>query len=148
MYDSGHSAPGQEVSRIREPSSFSSGVHGLTKTVRKRPSYNVNTPSKPLIQIWSPLFDFLSTLGPDFPSELARHIVNLLTTDISEPTSAASATADDRIEEKKERQSFKWTLCTWLSWLWAQDGTAAISSDIKVELRQAIALALLDGDTA
>ncbi len=90
----------------------------------------------------------MSTLGPDFPSELARHIVNLLTTGSSESTSAPSATADDMIEEKKERQSFRWTLCTWLSWLWAQNGAAAISSDIKVELRKAIALALLDGDTA
>jgi ribosomal biogenesis protein LAS1 len=121
-------------------SEFKAGCALPKLTGRKRPGLNSTVLSKSSFLIWTPLLEQLASSQPDTASTLADHIVSTLLT----PTPVASD--DSAGETKKENDSFRWCLATWLLWLWEQEGVMALKPDEKVGLVRRILSALLSGD--
>ena len=96
--------------------------------------------SKSSFLIWTPLLEQLASSQPDTSSILADQLVSSI-------LAPAPVTSDDAIgETKKENDSFRWCLATWLLWLWEQEGALGLKSDDKVVLVRRLLSALLSGD--
>ncbi|KAK1925784.1 Las1-like-domain-containing protein [Papiliotrema laurentii] len=122
-------------------------VDGLIPLARrKRPGVKTTTPPVTSLQVWTPLLEHLATEHPAFPSLLAEHIMRLLL----DPTVALShvpqsAQLDPELA-KREEESARWCLATWLLWLWAQDGKMCLADDDKATHTRRLLGALLRGD--
>lgn len=87
-----------------------------------------------------PLLEQLALAQPDTASMLADQLISCIL------APAPVANEDAVGEMKKENDSFRWCLATWLLWLWEQGGALALKADEKVVLVRRLLSAMLSGD--
>ena len=115
---------------------------GLRLIARKRPGYSSNTPGSNLVQVWAPLLEHLAELQVPISSILVDNLVNILE-DSSQPPLGEES---DIAEVRRENESTKWCLATWLLWLWEQEGPLRLTEEEKTATAKRILEALLKGD--
>lgn len=71
--------------------------------------------------MWAPLLEHLAAVRPATAAVLADALVAALL----DPPPPAAADDDDPERSRREAASYRWTLGTWLAWLWAGAGGCA-----------------------
>lgn len=118
--------------------------HCAQLTKRKRPSPNVSAPTRASLLIWQPLLDHLTVDNPTFPTLLMEQLVTtLLDADLMPLVPDEN---QDLSESRKERESARWCISTWVLWLWSQENVSAVKREDKAELARRILSALISGD--
>lgn len=107
-------------------------------TNRKRPSLEVDRPTRASQQIWTPLMIHMSMVQPSFPSLLAEQIA-------ASVLARASSGRGNEDEAESEELS-KWSLAVWLITLWRGIQGGELSEQVKGDLRRRIMVSLPAGD--
>ncbi|EJT49630.1 hypothetical protein A1Q1_01259 [Trichosporon asahii var. asahii CBS 2479] len=118
---------------------------GLVPVARKKRSHRrANRPPKEGLAIWRPLLAHLDATAP-VSAALTECLVGALldTAPRLNPPPAAPDAAEDH---RKEMASYRWTLGTWLLWLWAGEGGLTVPEEERTGVLRRIARELVHGD--
>ncbi|KAL1408187.1 rRNA-processing protein las1 [Vanrija albida] len=113
---------------------------------KKRPSKTATAPPQESLLVWKPLLSLLATVHPSVPSVLSEQLVTAIL-DTAPRLALPAETADDAAEQRKELASYRWTLGTWLAWLWSGEALQVTDDDRASAVRQ-LARELLHDDDA
>ena len=90
--------------------------------------------------VWTPLLEHLATTHPSTPATLAQHLASVLV-----DTAPRFQAGDD--EGGGELASYRWTLGTWLLWLWGDEaGVLSVPEDERAPVLRRLARELLHDD--
>jgi ribosomal biogenesis protein LAS1 len=111
----------------------------LLTRIRKRPGSRATAPTTESLQLWTPLLSHLSASGVPLPTMLSATILDV----ISETAPRHNPDADE--ERRRELASYRWTLGTWLFWLW-EEGEFALAEEERAGVLKRLARELVHND--
>jgi hypothetical protein len=105
--------------------------------VRKRPSLQSSEPTKPSLQIWTPLIEHLAQADAEFINNLVDQLFAIVN----------SRSHGNGQSKDGESNSAKWSAAVWILWLWSdRNGSPQLGESTKRQIRREIMSVLIEGD--
>ncbi|TXT13363.1 hypothetical protein VHUM_00730 [Vanrija humicola] len=101
---------------------------------KKRPGKAATAPPQESLLVWTPFLAHLAEVHPSVPSVLCEQLVSAIL-DTAPRLAPPAETADDAAEQRRELASYRWTLGTWLFWLWNGDALQVTDDDKTAAVR-------------
>lgn len=115
----------------------------LKLTGRKRSHRRSIRPTKESLAIWTPLLSHLDASAPVASALKEALVAAILDTAPRFNLPLPDADVEDH---RKEMDSYRWTLGTWLMWAWSGEGSVSVPEDERTGVLRRLARELVHGD--